>query len=449
MLPKSFLKYLVWVIGFLSAWSGVVPVSAKTIYVPQDYESIQKAIDIADRGDTVKVDPGIYYENIILRDGRNLIGSGADKTIITDDGEGRPDAIIQIDGNCELSGFTITGARGAGVGHAVMVTRGAPKITDNIVRDNSYTGIGIHSASVLTTAVVSRNRIYGNGGAGIANLGEYAKAVISDNEIYSNSNVGIACTDFASPVIDNNRIFHNGVGVVSKDGARALIQNNLIQRNKLVGVVSIKQGGGVIRKNEIKENGTLGINVDGQSEVWIIENEITDNGTEGISIKEKSKGYIAYNVMLSYVAIALSVRNSEATIIKNEIYTTSSPGVTLTQEFLESQGIEIDHIEEIMEYGQGVIDLRDSKIAMGGNKLGGGIKKGENTKFVAIPVKDLPSSPDDIPYPTFREASAVDKQVPVQDKYSSEEGASVPALNLPPVPEPKPSRISSGCLGIF
>ena len=50
---------------FLCMLACVVCVaSAKTIYVPDDYERIQWAVDNASAGDTIIVRDGIYYEHV-------------------------------------------------------------------------------------------------------------------------------------------------------------------------------------------------------------------------------------------------------------------------------------------------------------------------------------------------------------------------------------------------
>ena len=38
------------------------------IIVPDDYDSIQGAIDLSANGDTIQVKPGIYYENLIINE---------------------------------------------------------------------------------------------------------------------------------------------------------------------------------------------------------------------------------------------------------------------------------------------------------------------------------------------------------------------------------------------
>ena len=37
---------------------------SETLYVPDDFNSIQGAIDASENSDTILVDPGIYFENI-------------------------------------------------------------------------------------------------------------------------------------------------------------------------------------------------------------------------------------------------------------------------------------------------------------------------------------------------------------------------------------------------
>ncbi|MDQ2844261.1 MAG: hypothetical protein M3Y72_25115, partial [Acidobacteriota bacterium] len=48
-----------------------------TIRVPQDYPTIQAAVDAAQNGDTVLVSPGTYHENIKLNMKAITVTSGA------------------------------------------------------------------------------------------------------------------------------------------------------------------------------------------------------------------------------------------------------------------------------------------------------------------------------------------------------------------------------------
>ncbi len=72
-----------------------------------DFNSIQSAINHTKPGGTIVVKPGIYYENLTIIKTINLIGSGANLTIIY--GE-KVTAVVHIEAEfCNISGFTITG----------------------------------------------------------------------------------------------------------------------------------------------------------------------------------------------------------------------------------------------------------------------------------------------------------------------------------------------------
>lgn len=78
------------------------------IYVPQDYPTIQEAIDSSIYGDIIKVATGTYFENITLKNGVALIGQDPSNTII--DGNNIDSVVYSQD--CDkytiLEGFTIT-----------------------------------------------------------------------------------------------------------------------------------------------------------------------------------------------------------------------------------------------------------------------------------------------------------------------------------------------------
>ncbi|RPJ41361.1 MAG: DUF1565 domain-containing protein, partial [Candidatus Latescibacterota bacterium] len=58
------------------------PAFATTYFVPGSYTTIQKALNASKSGDVVQVSPGTYLENISVKAGVQLIGSGPENTII-------------------------------------------------------------------------------------------------------------------------------------------------------------------------------------------------------------------------------------------------------------------------------------------------------------------------------------------------------------------------------
>ena len=129
---------------------------------PGDFNSIQAAIDDANDGDTVFVAPGTYKEDVIMKDGVNLQGAGAEETTI--DGCGMY-TVVRGANNCRLDGFTITGyvdydINGVYCEHAQSFT-----ISHNIIKNNSYYGIFYYGQ--ISSLVISNNLIVGNRGAAI------------------------------------------------------------------------------------------------------------------------------------------------------------------------------------------------------------------------------------------------------------------------------------------
>ena len=113
--------------GFTLA--GIIYVDANSTATLPDgsqeapYPFIQSGIDAGGPQDQVHVAPGTYYETIQMKDGIDLIGAGADVTII--DGTNRGGRVIGFNNvkfNPRLEGFTITG----GVGDVVNFIGGVP-----------------------------------------------------------------------------------------------------------------------------------------------------------------------------------------------------------------------------------------------------------------------------------------------------------------------------------
>jgi len=325
-----------------------------TIHVPKNFGTIQDAIDEAEKGDTIIVAAGMYYENIRMKDGLTLEGADVENTIISDSGMGAPRPIVELSCDCTLKGFTITGARGAGLGHAVVVLSGSPKILNNIIRGNSYTAIGIHSQINKVNVRISGNIIYGNGGAGVSSLGVAVKIDVINNKIYGNNNLGVVALDGSTMFVKRNEIRENGVGIVAKTGGKAYVENNIIDNNKTVGVVVKEKGFVELRSNKLTRNGTPGINVD-NSTANLYDNDIIENGTIGIYYKNKSKGIIEENEISSIIPGLMIIYDSELKINRNRI--------------IGSAGI------------KNTITIKNSKVEFGENKLVGGINADDSTSI--------------------------------------------------------------------
>jgi len=83
----------------------IQPVKARTIVVPDDYPTIQEAINNANAGDTVFVRNGTYYEHVCVNTTVSI--AGQDRTTTTIDGNQTGTVVTVTADNVNISGFTV------------------------------------------------------------------------------------------------------------------------------------------------------------------------------------------------------------------------------------------------------------------------------------------------------------------------------------------------------
>jgi nitrous oxidase accessory protein len=120
-----------------SCLTAYLPVKAesKTITVPDDFPSIQEAINAADAGDTIFVKRGTYVENPVVNQSVSLVGEDRDATVID------VTAGLKVQSNfVNISGLTIYDGY-----HGITVSANSCRISGNKIMD-SRVGIALLSA---------------------------------------------------------------------------------------------------------------------------------------------------------------------------------------------------------------------------------------------------------------------------------------------------------------
>jgi parallel beta-helix repeat protein len=193
-----------------------VNASPSTWKVPDNYPTIQEAINNASSGDTIFVRKGIYTENIVINKSITLIGEDRESTII--DGGATGNVISIKASNVTINGFTIRNF----VGYGIFIERfGNILISNNNITGN-YIGVQITSSSgnQIYENIISANYIgiqlfYSSGNAIYRNvissnadgIDAYYYSVgniFYENAINSN-NWGV----YLSPYSNNNVFYHN------------------------------------------------------------------------------------------------------------------------------------------------------------------------------------------------------------------------------------------------
>jgi len=205
---------------------------ARTIVVPDDFSSIQAAINNASAGDTILVHNGTYHENIIINKAIRLIGEASEATII--DG-GKISAVITVSSiGVYIEGFTIrnsslgfpnSGIRVIGVWQCILVNNiitgnfvgilldSAPynQVYKNMVSGNHY---GVYIASSFNNEIA--NNIINNNWVGIV-LAYSTENVIHSNQIQDSANVGISLTSSRDNSFYYNNIVNNAFQAYVKE----------------------------------------------------------------------------------------------------------------------------------------------------------------------------------------------------------------------------------------
>jgi hypothetical protein len=242
------------------------PALSQILKVPGDYQTIQSAINAAQKGDTVLADEGRYFENINFR-GKSIVvaskylttndTSFISKTIIDGSKPLYPDSascamlISAEDSGAVLAGFTLTKGKGTIIegfveGGGVLMNKSTAIIRNNIITDNCVTAGGGAIAAWRGKPSILNNLIINNYGEYAAGLVlNWSDGIIKNNIICHNVKTGskwltgglMIWDSPGHPVIENNTIIGNfsttdagGISITAK--SNPILINNIVWGNR-------------------------------------------------------------------------------------------------------------------------------------------------------------------------------------------------------------------------
>ena len=292
---------------------------------PNNYTSIQDAINAADNGYTIYVYPRQYNESIVINKSISLIGiiENGEKPVINGSIHENKKVVTIEANNVTFSNFIVMHGRGMAIKNSNdckiennEIIKAKPQetslnyaaletykshdciIAHNIIGKTNW--IGVHIDGSCSYINFTRNIVLLNNFEGINCGGSHI--IISYNNMTKNQD-GIDADGLRNSTISFNRIYYNDqYGIVVDDSKAVLISNNTIYHHSYGGIML---GGKncTISGNEIYDN-SWGISIEGEyaestpSYNVISRNSIYSNGY-GIYIYKSTKNRIIENNLMN------------------------------------------------------------------------------------------------------------------------------------------------------
>ncbi len=218
----------------------------KTILVPDEYASIQTAIDNSNRGDVIRIATGTYNEAIVLGDYRSVIG-GYDPTFTYRD----PDVYPVI-------------INAGGAGHGIYVEN-----TDDVLIDGvkvtgatgTYSGVYVKG----TTATIQNVEVYGCWRGLTSTYGTHAPTgdvIVELSSFHDNTGAGIFLNDVPNTAVRLYYVssYDNGATGIYSYSTDVTIENCTFAGNGIEGGIDLRSStGNMIKNNIIASNTGYGI----------------------------------------------------------------------------------------------------------------------------------------------------------------------------------------------
>ena len=264
--------------------------SSKTIWVPDNFTSIQEAINNASDGDNIFVRADTYYENVVVNKSISLIGENRETTII--DGNGTGSVIYVTADKVNVTDFTLQNGGSEFPDSGILLSNSDSScIKQNIVMNNKF-GILLLSSS--------NNNLVDN--------------IVSNNlhgiELYVNSNGNTLVNN----IVSNN---HAGIYLANSDG-NTLVDNTGSDNN--FGIVLGWSNDNILINNKVSNSGWTGIRIVDDSNGNILINNTASSNLDGFELTYANDNTLVNNIASYNRRYGIQVGYSDNNeIISNEV----------------------------------------------------------------------------------------------------------------------------------
>lgn len=342
---------------FFAASAAVT--SATTIYVPDDHETIQEAVNAANEGDKVIVRDGTYKENVDVNKPLTIQSENGSVNCIVHASNPKDHVFEMIVNYVSINGFTVTGATGAekigiigiGVKHCNILNNDASTNFCGILLDSS-------SSNILINNTANSNSL-----AGIY-LYYSSNNTVMNNLANSNNDDGIFLVHSNNNTITNNMLMNNKFGTALSGSCSNMIVNNTATNNRENGIYLLGYSDSNTIKNNNVSNNNYGVFLVSSNNNNIIENIANSNKNNiygilpscGISLHRSHNNKITNNTAMNN-ACGIDLFHSNNNDITNNTASNNDYGI-----YLASSSDNDVHSNNLIDNGENIFSREDSDI---------------------------------------------------------------------------------------
>ncbi|MCK4266024.1 MAG: right-handed parallel beta-helix repeat-containing protein, partial [Thermoplasmata archaeon] len=270
------------------------------IVVPDDYDTIQYAIDNSSNGDIIRVHAGTYVEDVMVNKTISIIGNGTTKTII----QGIGLESVQIDANnSNMSEVHIEG----GDDSCVMV-RGNNVTIEDIYATGSIAGLSTDGADWLYVgnSTFTINEDYGIYVEDSNNVTIYGcEVILNEYDDGIKINTGSSNITISYTLVDENGYY----GIEFDGNTDVRVDNCTIINNYDNGIQTYSSDRIVFEDNIIRWNLLFAIYPFQSTDIKIIDNLVSGNDF-GIFIDNCENGEVKDNVVVNNNGVGIGLFDS-------------------------------------------------------------------------------------------------------------------------------------------
>jgi Right handed beta helix region len=351
---------------------------SRTIRVPEDQPTIAAAMAAAGAGDTVKLDPGIYKETLVLKTGVHVVGgpstidaTGLEHGIYADKSVTCCATVEKLTvQNASDNGVTLDGARGVHIlacafrACGVVEGSSALRMDDGAqasIESSEFSGSGYAGLRVLNSDLSLKNsQVFGNSALGLDS--EASTVDVATSTFHDNTFIGVFVSSGVA-TIDGAHIT-DAVGVYITGTGSGTLHGNVLENNSSYGVF-VEQSTAVLEQNQIQGSADTAVLVTGGSDlsnqkrstIHLASNSVTGSGT-GLQIFNSdawSDGdHFDHNGIGVLAAFGTSIIATQGTALGNtqgifardalEYYFCGNADCTVTQLAVATVHLSIDHM---------------------------------------------------------------------------------------------------------